>query len=130
MEAKRHGIPTVVWITPILPFINDTEENLLGILRYCADSGVYGIIHFGMGVTLRDGDREYFYSKLDEHFPGLKQEYIRRYGYSYNIQSPNAEKLERIFHDFCNAYSIETDVNRIFAYLNEFPEKYEQLSLF
>ncbi|MCQ2460368.1 MAG: radical SAM protein [Ruminococcus sp.] len=127
---RNNGIPSVVWLCPVLPFINDTEENLLGILRYCADSGVYGIIHFGMGVTLRDGDREYFYSKLDEHFPGLKQEYIRRYGYSYNIQSPNAEKLERIFHDFCNAYSIETDVNRIFAYLNEFPEKYEQLSLF
>ena len=59
------GIPTVVWLTPILPFINDTEENLEGILQYCIGANVFGIISFGMGLTLRDGNREYFYKKLE-----------------------------------------------------------------
>ena len=66
---NENGIPTVVWLDPILPFINDTEENLRGILEYCVRAKVYGIICFGMGMTLREGNREYFYSKLDEHFP-------------------------------------------------------------
>ena len=48
------GIPTVVWLCPILPFINDTEENLMGILNYCIEAKVHGIICFGMGLTLRD----------------------------------------------------------------------------
>lgn len=62
MKFKEAGIPTIVWLSPILPFINDTEENLRGILDYCIRAGVKGIICFGMGVTLRDGDREYFLS--------------------------------------------------------------------
>lgn len=75
---KARGIPTVVWLCPILPFLNDTEENLRGILSYCKDADVYGIINFGFGVTLRSGDREYFYRKLDELFPGLKQQYQKK----------------------------------------------------
>ena len=55
---QQNGIPTVVWLSPILPFINDAEENIEGILDYCIDAGVYGIINFGMGMTLRAGDRE------------------------------------------------------------------------
>lgn len=69
MECKKAGIPTVVWLSPILPFINDTEENIRGILNYCVQAGVKGIICFDMGVTLRDGDREYFYQALDKYFP-------------------------------------------------------------
>lgn len=67
---RDNGIPTVVWLCPILPFINDTEENIRGILDYCVRAKVKGIINFDMGVTLRDGNRAYFYKKLDEHFPG------------------------------------------------------------
>ena len=70
---QENDIPAVVWLCPLLPYINDTEENLTGILNYCADAGVCGIIHFGFGLTLRDGCREYFYSKLDRHFPGMKR---------------------------------------------------------
>ena len=69
---QQEGIPTVVWLCPILPFINDTEENLVGILNYCAEAKVYGIVNFGMGMTLREGNREYFYRRLDRLFPGLK----------------------------------------------------------
>ena len=68
---RDNGIPTVVWLSPILPFINDTKENIEGILQYCIDAKVYGILCFGMGLTLRSGNREYFYAQLDRHFPGL-----------------------------------------------------------
>ena len=88
-----NGIPTVVWLCPILPFINDTEENIRGILDYCVRAKVKGIINFDMGVTLRDGNREYFYKKLDEHFPALKEKYIRMYGNSYQLSSPNSRQL-------------------------------------
>ena len=77
---QEAGIPTVVWLCPILPFINDTEENIRGLLDACIDTGVKGILNFGMGVTLRSGDREYFYSQLDRKFPGVKERYIRTYG--------------------------------------------------
>ncbi|MBO5461067.1 MAG: radical SAM protein [Ruminococcus sp.] len=63
----ENGIPTMVWLTPILPFINDTKENIEGILDYCIEANVYGIICFDMGVTLREGDREYFYAALDKY---------------------------------------------------------------
>ena len=86
---RDHGIPTIVWLTPILPFINDMKENINGILDYCIEAGVYGIINFGMGVTLREGDREYFYAALDRHFPGMKERYHRKYGYSYEVRSDN-----------------------------------------
>ena len=69
---RQNGIPTMVWLCPILPFINDTRENLEGLLDYCIEAKVYGIINFGMGVTLREGDREYFYRALDRYFPGMK----------------------------------------------------------
>lgn len=67
-EMQARGIPTIVWMTPDLPFINDTEENLKGILGYCKDAGVKGIIKFGFGVTLREGDREYLYKCFDRDF--------------------------------------------------------------
>ena len=127
---KAHGIPTVVWLSPFLPMINDTEENLRGILEYCMDAGARGIICFGIGLTLRDGNREHFYAALDRHFPGLKQEYIRQYGLSYECGSPHRHVLMRIFHEECEKHGIMHDNDRIFRYLAEFPEVSGQLSLF
>ena len=129
---KENGIPTVVWLSPILPFINDTRENLEGILEYCSDAGVYGIICFGMGLTLRQGDREYYYAALDKHFPGLHEKYHRKYGYAYEIPSDNSEELMRYFHDYCGKNRIVSNIDQVFAYLHEFPESkgYEQMSLF
>ena len=125
------GIPTVVWFSPLLPFINDTEENLRGILDYCFDAGVYAIICFGIGVTLRAGDREYFYAALDRSFPGLKQKYIRRYGNAYEVTSDNNDALMRIFASECDRNGIRHDINGIFSYLHEFPAADDgQLSFF
>jgi DNA repair photolyase len=127
---KDAGISTVVWLSPILPFINDTEENLRGILDYCIRAKVKGIICFGFGVTLREGDREYFYSKLDEHFPGMKQKYIRTFGNSYECSSPNQDRLWHIFDEVCRKNGIIYHADKVFAYMNEFEQKERQLSLF
>ncbi|MBC8586815.1 SPL family radical SAM protein [Paratissierella segnis] len=128
----ENGIPTVVWLDPILPFINDTEENLRGILSYCIEAKVYGIICFGMGLTLREGNREYYYEKLDEHFPGLKNRYIQRYGNSYVVTSDNNRKLMKIFNEVCDKNQIVCDSEKVFSYLQEFNDNDEvrQISLF
>lgn len=129
MQFKRAGIPTVVWMTPILPFINDTKANINGILDYCVEAGVKGIICFSMGVTLRDGDREYFYQALDRYFPGIKKKYISTYGNAYDLPSPDNEALMDIFRKRCAENGIMCDVNECFHYLYTFPEKYVQMSL-
>ena len=126
---RDHGIPTIVWLCPILPFINDTEENIRGILNYCIEAKVKGILCFGMGLTLREGDREYYYAKLDEHFPGLKKDYQRIYGNDYSLVSPNNDKLMKIFIEECKKHQILSDVDEIFKYIGEF-ESNEQLTLF
>lgn len=117
------GIPTVVWLSPILPFINDTEENISGILDMCAEAKVYGVICFGMGLTLREENREYFYGQLDRLFPGLKEQYIRTYGDQYMIESGSSQKLMRLFHRKCEKYGIVHDNDQIFRYLSAFEEK-------
>ena len=126
---RDHGIPTIVWLCPILPFINDTEENIRRILNYCIEAKVKGILCFGMGLTLREGDREYYYAKLDEHFPGLKKDYQRIYGNDYSLVSPNNDKLMKIFIEECKKHQILSDVDEIFKYIGEF-ESNEQLTLF
>lgn len=131
LEIMRdNGIPTVVWLCPILPFINDSKENLEGILDYCIKTKVKGIICFGMGVTLREGDREYFYQALDKNFPGMRQKYHNKYGYAYDVRSDNDKELMKIFKKRCEDNGIMCNVDEVFGYLHEFPEKYEQLTLF
>lgn len=131
-ELQKAGIPTAVWLCPILPFINDTEENIQGILRSCAEMGVRGVICFGMGLTLRDGNREYFYRQLDRLFPGMKEKYIKTYGVQYEINSPRNKELMALFHKFCEEHGMLHDNGQIFEYLHTFEEKNAgvQLSLF
>ena len=131
-KLRDAGIPTVVWLCPILPFINDTRDNLLGILSMCAEAGVRGIINFGMGLTLREGNREYFYKMLDRHFPGMKERYIKTFGNSYVADSPNSAELNALLRQFCFERGIMADNERIFEYLSAFEEKEsgEQISLF
>ena len=128
---RDNGIPTVVWLCPILPYINDTRENIEAILQMCLEVRVRGVINFGMGLTLREGDREYFYRKLDSSFPGLKERYIRKYGNSYEIPSPHSSELMRLFHQICEKNGIMHSNDEIFAYLHRFEEKtpFRQLSL-
>lgn len=128
--CKRRGIPTVVWMSPILPFINDTEENVRGLLTYCVEAGVRGIVNFGFGVTLREGDREYFYTQLDKLFPGVKQRYIDAFGLSYECTSPSNDRLMAIYHETCQTHGILSDPHAVFRYLDELPEEPPQISMF
>ena len=131
LEAIRDaGIPTVVWLSPILPFINDSEENLRGILDYCFRAKVRGIICFGFGTTMREGDREYFYEKLDVHFPGMKQKYIKAFGNSYECRSPNNALLSEILREECKKHGLLYRPDDVFRYMYEFETKERQLSLF
>ena len=129
---RDEGIPTIVWMTPILPFINDTEENIRGLLNACKESKVYGILTLGTGVTLRDGDRQYFYQKLDEHFPGMKERYISTYGNAYELPAPESAHLGKLIQEECRAAGIVYGPDKLFAYMHEYEDKEagEQLSLF
>lgn len=126
---QENRIPVIVWMTPILPYINDTKENLEGILDYCIRSGVKGIICFNAGMTLRDGDREYYYRALDRYFPGLRSVYQNKYSLSYHVLSERNGELMALFHARCEENGIIHDADECFRYVHELPEKYEQLSL-
>ena len=128
----ENGIHTGAWLCPILPFINDTEENLRGLLDYCFGAGVEVIVNFGMGVTLRDGDRQYFYAQLDKHFPGMKERYIRAFGERYECPSPNARRLSAILRKECAARNVICGSEQAMAWLMEFEDRQagEQMSLF
>ena len=127
-KMQERGIPTVVWLTPILPYINDTDENIRALLNECKRVGVKGIICFDMGLTLRDGDREYFYAALDKDFPGLKEKYIRRYGNAYEVPSPNSRELMALFREFCKKNDILYKPDDCFEYMHDLPDK--QMSIF
>ena len=118
----------MVWMTPILPYINDTEDNVMRILEACAGAGVRGIICFDMGLTLRQGNREYFYAALDRHFPGLRQRYVREYGNRYALSSPNGARLMALFRDFCQSHGMLWKPEDCFEFLNHFPRR--QISMF
>ena len=117
---NENGIPTIVWLCPILPFINDNEENINQIIDWCIDTNVKGILCFGMGLTLRDGNREYFYKKLDENFPDLKDKYVAHFKNNYHIPSPFNSKLMKIFDEKTSNAGIMNNPNEIFEYLHEF----------
>ena len=116
----ENGIPSVVWFSPFLPFINDTKENIDGLLKYCIDAKVRGIICFGIGLTLRDGNREYFYSRLDKHFPNMKERYIYTYGNSYQLTSSNNNLLMNRISEVCRNHGIMFGVENVFSYLHKF----------
>lgn len=130
-ECYKRNIPTVVWFSPFLPYINDNFENLCGLLDYCISTRVKGILNFGIGLTLREGNREYFYKKLDEHFSGLKNRYIKEFGNRYEISSSKNDELMSYFYSVCRKNKIMCNINEIFSYLHEFPKKdFEQGLLF
>ena len=121
-RLNAENIPTVVWLCPILPFINDTEENINQIIDFCIDSNVKGILCFGMGLTLREGNREFFYENLDKHFPGLKNKYITHFKSNYHVTSPYNAKLMKIFYKRTSEAGIMNNFDEIFTYLQEMPQ--------
>lgn len=129
---KESGIPAIVWLSPLLPWINDTRENIEGILQYCIQAKVYGVLCFGIGMTLREGNREYYYEALERHFPGLRKKYHHTYGYAYEIISEHHKEFMKMVHKKCKEHGMVSNVNALFDYMHAFPEEkgYEQLSFF
>jgi DNA repair photolyase len=119
----EHGIHTGLTMMPILPFIEDNEENVRQIVEQAHEHGAAYIIP-SFGVTLRDRQRAYYYNRLDEQFPGLRQRYERVYGERYHCPVPDAEGLARVFGELCSRYGIAT---RMTPYQ---PGAAKQLSLF
>lgn len=78
---------------------------------------------FDIGVTLREGDREYFYKQLNKHFPGMKEQYIRTYGNAYEVPSLNNKKLMKMVKDECKHNGIVCDSTKLFSYMREFEDK-------
>lgn len=131
-ELQRAGIPTVVWLTPVLPYINDTRDNLQNLLDCCVDAGVRGVVWFGAGVTLREGNREYFFRQLDRNFPGMKEQYLREFGLNYQCSSPRNRELTELVRTVCTGRGMLWEPETIFTWLREFQDKEagEQLRLF
>jgi DNA repair photolyase len=117
------GIQVGLTLMPVLPYIEDDEDNIAAIMARAHENGVSFVVP-GFGMTIRRGQREYFYQKLDELFPGLRIKYERRYGDSYSCPSDNAARLWQVFNDLRNRYGIATDVRRFR------PERATQLSFF
>lgn len=128
-EFQKNGVPTVVWMTPLLPFLTDTRENVEALLDYCFDAGVKGIVCFNIGMTLRSGNREYYYRALDRLFPGLKEVYQHTYADSYEILSERNGELMRLFHAACARRGVLHSPEDCFRYIAELPERYPQLSM-
>ncbi|HJJ59842.1 MAG TPA: radical SAM protein [Methanocorpusculum sp.] len=117
------GIPAIVWLCPILPWINDTEENLLQLLEICKSTRVCGVICFGFGLTLREENREHFYQQLDREFPGLSEKYRQVFGSSYGCASPDSDRLLGILRGFCKKEGISSDTQKLFTFMNTLGEE-------
>ncbi|MDP3130840.1 MAG: radical SAM protein, partial [Bacillota bacterium] len=125
--AER-GIVTGVWMTPVLPWITASEENIRAVVAACAEARVKYIVGT-TATTMRDGSREHFYARLDEEFPGLRRQYEQRYGTSYVCKSPGSDHLWDVFTTACDAAGIawrEADIARFFT----IRERHPQMSLF
>lgn len=99
----KNDVFTGTWLNPMLPFITDDEENLRNIIRRTKDSGGRYVICF-FGVTLRTGDREYFYQALDRdpHYRQIKEKYVDTYGFDYECTSPNVKRLYDLYREECD----------------------------
>ncbi|KAB3529174.1 SPL family radical SAM protein [Alkaliphilus serpentinus] len=99
------GLFTGILLWPLLPFINDTEENIEAIVEAAAHKGASFVAPM-FGVTLRQNQRVYFYQQLDKLFPGVKEKYIKTYGYSYECYSINQDKLYKTFKALCKKHGL------------------------
>lgn len=127
-KLSAAGLFCGILLHPILPFINDTEENVIQIVKKSYESGAR-FVHGYFGVTLRDRQRTYYFNKLDQYYPGLKEKYLKTYGHRYECLSVHHKNLENILKRECQKYGLLYKMSDIIkAYKHE--NKVEQLSLF
>ena len=124
------GLFTGILMMPILPFLEDSPENIRDIVSRAADAGARFICS-ALGMTCRAGQREYFYRQLESRFPGqgLSERYRRRYGDRYRCASPKARALWEVFQDACNRRGLLYSMGRIVTASRRGHET-DQLSLF
>ena len=128
-ELTDNGIFAGIMMNPLLPFIEDNEEDIKELVRLAHLSGAKFIQSF-MGMTLRENQRDYYYEKLDKYFPGLKEKYKRYYGERYNCPVPDYKRLYKVLTTECNKYGILYNMKDIIkAYKKEIKDN-EQISLF
>lgn len=127
-KLSKKGIFTGVLLMPVLPFIEDTQENISSIIKLAHENGTK-FIYPAFGVTLRQNQREWYYSKLDEHFPGLKKKYMQQFGNAYECSSPKAKELWRLFREACDNCGI---IYRMDEIIKGYKQGYgvNQLSIF
>jgi DNA repair photolyase len=113
-SLSDNGIYTGILMMPILPFIEDSEENIINILQLAKEKGAR-FVYPAIGMTLRAGNREYYYEKLDAYFPGIKEKYVKRYDERYNCPSPGAKKLWTIFAGECDRLGLRYEMKHIIA---------------
>ena len=119
---SENGISVGISLMPILPYIEDNVENITSIIEKAHQAGVKYIVP-GFGMTMRDRQRNYYYQKLDEHFPSLKHKYMKKFGDKYSCGPNNYNDLKNVFISLCGKYNISP---RMISY----KEKEEQMSLF
>lgn len=109
-----HGVFTGTWLNPLLPFLTDTEDNIRHIVRMTAEHGGRFVVCF-FGMTLRTGNREYFFNALERDFPGIRDQYLRQHDNAYELTVPAAQHLYDAFRDECTRCHIHwrfEDINR------------------
>lgn len=111
-KLSDNGIFVGVMMNPVLPFITDNEGDIKELVKLAYENGAK-FIHTYMGMTLRENQKDYYFDKLDDHFIGLKEKYIKYYGDKYNCVVPNYKRLYKIFTDECNKYGILYNMNDI-----------------
>ena len=128
-KLSDNGIFTGIMMNPVLPFITDNEEDIKKLVKLAYEHGAKFIQTY-MGMTLRENQRDYYYEKLDIHFKGLKEKYIKYYKDKYNCAVPNYRKIYKTFTDECDKYGILYNMKDIIkAYKKEIKDN-EQISLF
>lgn len=106
-----HGIHTGVTMMPVLPFIEDNWENIAEIVAKAHENGASYIVP-AFGMTLRDRQRAYYYNRLDQHFPGLRARYERRFGGRYECAANGASQLAEDFEGLCARIGMATRMGR------------------
>lgn len=129
-KMSDSGLFTGITMMPVLPFIEDSEENIRSIVRLGHEAGVH-FIYPAFGVTLRNTQREHFLSSLDSIFPGerLSDKYIHRFGNSYECTCPNVKVLWKAFTEECEKYGILYKMQDIIS-ASKLGYEYNQMSLF
>ena len=125
---SENGIFAGIMMTPVLPFITDQEDDIRKLVKLAFENKVR-FIHTDMAVTLRENQRDYYYEKLDEHFPELKEKYIRYYGDRYGCAVPDYRRLYKLFAEECDRYGILHEMKDIIHAYKKHKED-QQISLF